>query len=412
MTAVLAATATTTETPMSDANYQQRAGEFLDLWQQQARAAVMTAPGATDSAAFFSLAHKMAEDPAFAASVQAEAQRRLLSQMQGIQSYCLARYERKSAEPECVWQTGNCRLLDYTVQMKDRTPAVLLIPSLINRYYILDLTETTSFARYLAARGFAVYLVDWGLPGEAEKHFDSGDYVTRYLSAIGEFLRGKGHIRTVIGGHCMGGMLALAIAALRPDLMDALALFATPWDFAADPLYIWLQDPACVQMMERYIQGFELFPGEHVLAMFYLRDPWLFQEKLEHFHDLMPGSEPYDRFLAVEHWANGCVPLAQGVAKDGFLRWGAHNEAMKGAWRVGGRRVAPQEVRQPALVVTPRKDRIVPYLSALPLATSLPNATHLAPDTGHIGMIVGSRAREHLWEPFAAWATNASSFPT
>ncbi len=40
------------------------------------------------------------------------------------------------------------------------------------------------------------------------------------------------------------------------------------------------------------------FPGEHLLAMFYLRDPWVFQEKLEHFNELEVGSAAYERFLA------------------------------------------------------------------------------------------------------------------
>ncbi len=32
-------------------------------------------------------------------------------------------------------------------------------------------------------------------------------------------------------GYCMGGLLALALAILRPNDVTGLALFATPWDF-------------------------------------------------------------------------------------------------------------------------------------------------------------------------------------
>ena len=364
--------------------------------------------GMEDSTTLFALMRRMAEDPEFAAAVRAEIQQRLQFQMQSMQAYCHARYERVLEEPEAVWESGNCRLLHYPAKGKKKLPALLLIPSLINRYYILDLTEATSFARFLAARGFPVYLVDWSTPAEAEKSFDSEAYVTRYLCAIGEFIRAQGHKKTLAAGHCMGGMLALALAAIRADLVNALALFATPWDFSADPLHPALQGEQGNALLERYIDGFDFFPGEHILAMFYLRDPWLFQEKLEHFHDLEPGSEAQERFLAIEHWVNGCVPITRGIARDGFLRWGAYNEACNGLWRVGGRLVNPAEIAQPSFVVTPKKDRIVPYLSALPLARALKHTVHLEPDTGHVGMIVGSQAKEQMWEPFVEWAKKAA----
>jgi len=366
--------------------------------------------GEEDSTTLFALMRRMAEDPEFAAQVRAEIQHRLHFQMQSMQAYYHARFERQLEDPECVWRQGNCRLLHYPAsspaKTKKKPPALLLVPSLINRYYILDLTEATSFARYLSGKGFSVFLVDWGVPGEEEKHFDSEDYVTRYLCAMGEFLRAEGYARILAGGHCMGGMLTLALAAIRPDLVDGLALFATPWDFSADPLHPTLHNESGVALLERYIESFDMFPGEHILSMFYLRDPWLFQEKLEHFHELTPGTEAHERFLAIEHWVNGCVPLPKGVARDGFLRWGAHNEPYRGKWRVGGRLINPAEITQPAFVVTPRKDRIVPYASALPLARALKGAVHLEPDTGHVGMIVGSHARAEVWEPFVAWAKN------
>ncbi len=356
-----------------------------------------------DSTTLFALMRRMAEDPEFAACVRTEIHHRLQAHMQTMQAYYQARYERTLLEPECIWQQGECRLLCYAPSGRKKKHAVLLVPSLINRYHILDLSESNSFARHLAAQGHPVFLVDWGLPGDAEKRFTCETYVTSYLCAIGEKLQAEGHTRIVVAGHCMGGMLTLAFAAIRPDVVSAIALLATPWDFSADPLHPVMRNESGLDILERYIEAYELLPGEHILAMFYLRDPWLFQEKLEHFHDLEPGSEAYERFLAIEHWVNGCVPLARGVARDGFIHWGAHNQAYHGQWRVGGRLIVPAEIQQPALVATPRKDRIVPYAAALPLANALPNAIHLTPDTGHVGMIVGSHAKEQLWEPFAAW---------
>ena len=44
---------------------------------------------------------------------------------------------------------------------------VLLSPSLINRPYVLDLTDGNSLVQGLHAEGRTVYTIDWGDPGDA-----------------------------------------------------------------------------------------------------------------------------------------------------------------------------------------------------------------------------------------------------
>jgi len=51
----------------------------------------------------------------------------------------------------------------------------------------------------------------------------------------------------------------------------------------------------------------------------------------------------------------------------------------------------------------PARDRIVPPESAEVLVTALPQAERMAPPLGHIGMIVGGRAKEQLWQPLSEW---------
>jgi len=51
----------------------------------------------------------------------------------------------------------------------------------------------------------------------------------------------------------------------------------------------------------------------------------------------------------------------------------------------------------PAVEFVARNDRIVPAATAIGLAD------RRDVDAGHVGMIVGSRARDQLWEPLANW---------
>jgi polyhydroxyalkanoate synthase len=405
---------------MDDRTPQKDAAEFLNLWQREAQETLrhperllslfsLYATGQT-SVPWSAPLQRMAEEPEFAAALREETARQAQTRLHDMERYAHAHYARTLPEPECVWQRGNCRLLHFSAprrggkrKKKNPLPALLLIPSLINRYYILDLTESNSLARFLAAQGFPVFLVDWGVPGTEERDFDCEHYVTRYLCAIGEELRARGHAHNIVLGHCMAGLLTLAFATIRPELLDRVVLLATPWDFHADPGTPLMLNESGVTLMERALAGIEYLPGEFIRSLFYLRDPRLFHEKLEQFHELEEGSAAQERFLAVEHWVNGCVPLTRGVARDGFIRWATHNEPCKGEWRVGGRKIIARDIAQPALVVTPLRDRVVPPACALPLATSLPAATHLTPDTGHIGVLVGSHAKEAFLEPLLRW---------
>ena len=75
-----------------------------------------------------------------------------------------------------VWQEGNTRLLDYgpthRAARKRGARAVLVVPSLINRWEVLDLTAEKSLLRAMAAEGLRPYLVDWGTPDAEERRFD------------------------------------------------------------------------------------------------------------------------------------------------------------------------------------------------------------------------------------------------
>ena len=75
---------------------------------------------------------------------------------------------------DVVHEENKWRLLRYVPRpdgIAFRTP-VLLIPSLINRHYVLDLMPGKSFAQSLVAAGHDVYVIDWGTP-EAEDRFVS-----------------------------------------------------------------------------------------------------------------------------------------------------------------------------------------------------------------------------------------------
>lgn len=341
-------------------------------------------------------------DPLLASAAEKEARKRAVEFLEGLRQYQQSTFRRDVEEPAAVLKLGSARLLRYGAG-KANAPAVLLIPSLINRYYILDLTQYLSFARYLGEQGFNVYAVDWDVPSEREQHYNCALYVTEILVPFAEWIRARSSGALTLSGYCMGGLLAMGLAHVRPDLADAAAFLATPWDFSVPEFPRFSLKSSDIIAVENYLQHCGMLSAETIHTLFQCANPYAFHAKLRHFGRMDKAHPSTQEFLAIEHWVNDGVPMAQGVAYDCLIGWSQHNIPALGGWRVGGRYVDPASIQIPCFAAVPQDDRIVPSACALPLVGLLRNCTLLKPMSGHVGMMVGSHRKSSLWEPFVQW---------
>ncbi len=332
-------------------------------------------------------------------AVDREIARHAGAYLAGLEAYRRHPFRRRGASLPVVWCQGTTRLLDYGDGVG---PTVLVIPSLINRYYVLDLLPERSFLRHLASCGLRPLVVDWGAPGAEERNFDVTDYIAGRLEAA--FAAASRTARAPIGivGYCMGGLLALALALRHRNRVGCVALLATPWDFHAQGGQAQLLGPL-VEWLAQVCGTAGTLPVDAVQALFFLLDPFSAERKFVRFAALDPEGDDARRFVALEDWINDGVPLAIGVARECARAWYGDNQPGNGLWRVAGQVVRPQGLRRPVLAVVPGRDRIVPPGSAEPLAAALGTATVLRPPLGHIGMMSAVRAPEMLWTPIAAW---------
>jgi polyhydroxyalkanoate synthase subunit PhaC len=317
----------------------------------------------------------------------------------GIERYRHHPYRRDLPEPPTVWQDGTTRLLDYGPK---GAPPLLVVPSLINRAFILDLAAETSLLRFLAGAGLRPLLVDWGRPGAVERGFGLTEYVAGRLEAAADAAEAVAGGPLGVMGYCMGGLLAVALAERRPRQVRALALLATPWSFHAEraghaQLLGMMAQPLCLACA-----ALGELPVDLLQMLFSAADPLVALRKFQRFAALAEGPR-VDHFVAVEDWLNDGVPLALPVARECLAGWYGGDTPARDEWRIAGRPVLPRRIAQPALVVFPGQDRIVPPASAEALALALPAAERLVPPLGHIGMIVGGKAPSQVWQPLARW---------
>ena len=337
-----------------------------------------------------------------------EIARRMHRLAEGVLAYRQHAVRRTLENPPAVWSEGNTRLLDYgathPAARARGVRAVLVVPSLINRWEVLDLTAEKSLLRAMAAAGLRPYLVDWGTPNDEERRFDSEAYVARLERALA-FLAKRARRAPAVLGYCMGGTLTVALAARQPRRVAGLALLAAPWDFHADRTghaFLVSAGPLLAEVADRVGE----LPVDVLQTLFWSLDPWLAVKKFGRFLGMDQAGAGAREFVLLEDWLNDGAPLAGPVARECLVGWYGDNVPGSGRWVVGGRRIVPAKINVPALVMIPSGDRIVPPLSAAALADpvrGLKNVTRRDLPLGHIGMVVSGRARDLCWTPLIDW---------
>jgi polyhydroxyalkanoate synthase len=340
---------------------------------------------------------------------------RLRATVAGLEIWQTHPYRRSLADPPAIWQDGCSRLLDYGAAPEAADPdgaPFLVIPSLVNRAYVLDLIAGRSLLRWLASQGLRPLLLDWGTPGPAESDFDLDAYGrARLLPALAEARGLAGGAPVPVLGYCMGGTLATGLAARRPDAVSALVTIGAPWDFASPSgiagavrALIRAGDPKQTEaFLDHLGAAFGNVPVDLLQMIFALINPIQSSLKFQKLARLDPEGAAARLFVAFEDWLADGVPMPAGAAKDLLVNWQIRNQTATGQWRFLGGRVDPGAVTAPALVFAGERDTIAPPPTANALGAVLPGAEARHPRTGHVGMIVGSAARSQVWRPAAAF---------
>ncbi len=336
-------------------------------------------------------------DAELRAAIDRAACERLGAFVDGILRYRRHPYVRDVPVAPVIWSEGAMHV--YGFGPADGPPAVV-VPSMINRGYVLDIAEGRSLVRTLAARGYRVALVEWGRPGPAETGMTLAAAVARVGRAIDAVAAGR---RAVLVGYCMGGLLALAAALPRRERLRGAAFLATPWDFHADGRAKAQATAVWMGLVAEQATALGEVPVDLLQVLFTAADPFLALKKFTSFARMEPDSREARGFVALEDWINDGVPLPTAIARECARAWYGENRPVRGEWAVDGVAVRAETLDVPTLVFVPERDRIVPPGSARALGAAMPAARTVTVPAGHIGMVVGHRAQTYLHQPLADW---------
>ena len=132
------------------------------------------------------------------------------------------------------------------IQYAPVTPSVRAVPllivwSLINRFYILDLAPGRSFIEYAVSQGIPVFVTSWRNPGRGQAHWDLDDYGAALYDAIGAVADITGSAQVGMMGLCAGGQLLAALLAVLAERGDDRVRYAC---FGVSQLDMSVPNPA------------------------------------------------------------------------------------------------------------------------------------------------------------------------
>jgi polyhydroxyalkanoate synthase subunit PhaC len=310
---------------------------------------------------------------------------------------------------EVVYEEDRLKVLHYLSDTRPRyrTPLVFVY-ALVNRPYILDLKKGRSVVANFVEHGFDTYLVDWGVPTDADRYLTLDDYINGYMVNVMDYLRERtGAEQLNVLGYCMGGTMSAIFTSLHQNRVKNLILLAAPIDFATRDglLNIWTQS-TCFDV-DKFVNVFGNCPQEFLQAAFLLLRPVqnLIQKPID-FYEHMHEEKYLDDFLATETWLQDNISVPGETYREFVKYLYQQNLLTKGQMTVGKHIAKLENITCPVLNLIAGRDDLVPCAQSVPFTDfvgSRDRNTILLQGCGHIGLAIGGRAQTELWPQACDW---------
>jgi polyhydroxyalkanoate synthase len=312
---------------------------------------------------------------------------------------------------EIIPMSGTFEVHHYKTDspQKFKTP-ILIVGSLINRHYILDLLPETSIIRYFQQLGFDVYATDWRMPTIKDEDMQLASYAHDYLeNAVDKVEEVTGSRNVTLFGYCWGGILSLIYSAMHPKNVKNLILHATPVDFGKTPTVLesWIKDLD----IKKFVNTFGNVPSSFLNIAFILRNPLEAALKYQFYFSQPRSMKEITQFFAVESWLYDSVPIIgktfEKIIDDIYKK----NLLIQNKMIVGGNLVDLKNITVPVLNIVGTNDDLVSAESSrtiIDVVASTDKQTIEFP-TGHVGLCISKTAHKKLWPDVGKWLIEHST---
>ncbi|RLQ22715.1 alpha/beta fold hydrolase [Seongchinamella sediminis] len=307
------------------------------------------------------------------------------------------------------------------IEREQHPVPLVLVPPLGVTTETFDLMPQRSLVRYLVARGFKVYLLDWGKPKKEHAHLGILDYCDDMMGTALEKIRRHSGSKTLsLMGWCMGGLLCLFYQGINRDPhIRNIVTVASPIDMESGKGVISqlagiaqaLDGPA--QLVSNYskLRLNTLDPARLSLPdwattiVFKLTDP---VGSVTTYWDLVTrlwDREFVESYSTTSDYLNNMLRYPGGVLQDMAGGVVMENQIARGKVELHDKLAEIDRIESSLLAFAGERDNLVPAEVAeriVELVASRDKEFRLAPG-GHMGVIIGSKAQGAVWAESADW---------
>lgn len=283
-------------------------------------------------------------------------------------------------------------------------PPVLLVPPLAAPATCFDLRRGCSVAEHLLAAGHPTYLVDYGPIAFGDRNLGIEHWIDDVIPGAIDAVRRDADAESVqLVGWCLGGIMALLVAAESPARVRSVAMVASPFDTSEVPLVAPLRPLVNLAGGSVGTAAYKLLGGApaplvkrvYQLAGFdkYVMKPFTLATNLDD-REFLAQVEAVDRFMG------GMLAYPGRTFGQLYHRMLRRNDLAEGRIVLGDRTIELTQVRAPVLSIAGDGDGIAPRKAVHRIAQLLPNAAEVKIATapgGHLGVLTGRAARRTTW---------------
>lgn len=312
---------------------------------------------------------------------------------------------------EVLERAGTLQLRKYKAAEGKVGQPILILPSVINRSFILDLLPEKSLIRNFLSQGHDVYLIDWGVPQSHEQNLSFETLLTLYV----EFLLKRievdcGGKKLHIVGHCLGGTIGLILANLMPERFRSLSMITAPVSFLEnDKLSSWARHPDFD--LPAFTDAYGNVPWFILQSAFIALKPTQVISKCRQFLSKSKDPRYLRNFWAMESWSNDNVNLRRGCFQILLEELYRKNALEYGLMHLRGKRIDLQHHALPTFVLIAPHDHIVPVTSHLrgEMVPRVQNFEMLHAEGGHVGALLSGRSQKVVWPKLNEWIKNCEN---
>src|SRR5689334_4753499 len=288
------------------------------------------------------------------------------------------------------------------IQYRPVTPTVrqvplLIVPPVINKFYVMDLAPNRSMVEYLVGQGLQVFMISWRNPDARYAKWDLNTYGQAILDAIDAAERITGSEQTALAGACSGGIVAAMVAAHlahtgQQDRLAAFTLMVTVLDQAHAGLASAVIDERTARLAEAASRARGYLDGSSLAEVF----AWLRPNDLiwnYWVNNYLLGKKP--PAFDILFWNADTTRMTAGLHQD-FLRLGASNALVTaGAATMLGSPVDLAAVDRDSYIVAGITDHICPWQSCYRTTQLLGGRPRfLLSTSGHVAAMVNPPGNE------------------